>query len=315
VFALADGLGALALARAAIGLGVSAGLMAGFKSFVLWLPARHQPLANGALVAVGGLGAIAATAPVELAVGLVGWRAVFAGLGALTLCASLAIALVVPERAGAAPAGGLARQMEGLRAVLGARSFWRLAPLAATVHAGFLGIQSLWAGPWLADVAGLDRADVAGTLLVLAVAVIVGSLGIGALAGRIERLGASLAGTAATGALVTMAAETAVATGWAAGSPALAWAAFGFAGGFGALYYASLTRAFASELAGRVVTSLNFLTFLGAFLVQYGMGWIIDRFPADPDGGYAPEAYGWAFGAVIALQALAFAWFVAGRRR
>jgi predicted MFS family arabinose efflux permease len=247
-------------------------------------------------------------------VGLVGWRAAFAGLGGLTLLAAAAIALVVPERPGPGPAGRLAAQVAGLGEVLRARAFWRIAPLAATSHAAFLGIQSLWAGPWLADVAGLGREAVASHLLVLAVAVIAGSLGMGALAGRLERRGIPLPALLSAGATLLVAAEGAIASGAAAAAPDLAWAAFGFAGGFGALYYAALTRAFPGALAGRVVTSVNFLTFFGAFLVQYGVGFIIDLFPARAGGGYAPEAYGWAFAAVILAQGAAFAWFLVGRR-
>ncbi|MSP82059.1 MAG: MFS transporter [Alphaproteobacteria bacterium] len=315
LFAFAEGLAALAVARALIGLGVSSCLMAGFKAFVLWLPRHRQPLANGALVAVGGLGAIVATMPAEFAVGLVGWRALFGALAALTIGAAALIYLVVPERAGQGPSGGVGDQVAGLATILGSRTFWRLTPLAATVHAGFLGIQSLWAGPWLRDVAGLDRAGVADHLLTTAAAVVVGSLGIGALASRLERRGIPLLAFVTVGAGLLIAVQLSIALEWAAGWARLAWAAFGFCGGFGALYYAELTRAFPGHLAGRVVTSVNFLTFLGAFVVQYGVGWIIDLFPPT-GGGYAPESYGTAFGLVIAAQVLAFAWFLfAGRRR
>ncbi|MBL8253669.1 MAG: MFS transporter, partial [Candidatus Competibacter sp.] len=54
----------LIVGRGLIGLGVSACLMASFKAFVLWLPAERLPVANGWVLAAGGLGALAATAPV-----------------------------------------------------------------------------------------------------------------------------------------------------------------------------------------------------------------------------------------------------------
>ncbi len=312
LFAVATTLPALAFARALIGLGVSACLMGGFKAFVLWFPRHRQPLVNGALVAIGGLGAIAATQPVEIAAEWVGWRGVFAGLAALTVAAGAFIFLVVPERAAEARGGGL---VAGLGAILGSRLFWRLTPLAATVHAGFLGIQSLWAGPWLRDVAGLDRAGVADHLLTMAAALVVGSFGMGAIAGRLERWGVPLLAIVTVGAALLIGVQIAIATGLAAAWPRVAWALFGLCGGFGALYYASLTRGFAPHLAGRVVTSINFLTFLGAFLVQYGVGRIIDFYPPTGGEGYAPDSYGVAFGVVIAAQIAAFAWFVAGGRR
>ena len=43
------------------------------------------------------------------------------------------------------------------------------------------------------------------------------------------------------------------------------------------------------------MTGLNLLLFLGAFLIQYLIGAIIDLWPPGPDGGYHPEGYRTAF--------------------
>ena len=64
----------LMIGRGLIGLGVSACLMASFKAFVLWFPIARLPAINGWMMAAGGLGALAATAPVELALTLTDWR-------------------------------------------------------------------------------------------------------------------------------------------------------------------------------------------------------------------------------------------------
>ena len=58
LFALGADLGQLAMARALIGLGVSACLMASFKAFSLWFPAERQASLNAAVMAAGGLGAL-----------------------------------------------------------------------------------------------------------------------------------------------------------------------------------------------------------------------------------------------------------------
>src|ERR1700741_5390609 len=91
VFALARDLTALSLGRALIGLGVSAGLMGALKGFSLWFPLGRLATVNGLYLAVGGLGALAATAPAEALVGSLGWRGMFFILGA----ASLAVALII----------------------------------------------------------------------------------------------------------------------------------------------------------------------------------------------------------------------------
>lgn len=77
IFALSDTLMNLVIGRALIGLGVSACLMASFKSFADWFPKERLALANGAIMMAGGLGALTATAPVEFILQFTDWRGVF----------------------------------------------------------------------------------------------------------------------------------------------------------------------------------------------------------------------------------------------
>ena len=74
VFALSDDLGGLAVGRAMIGLGVSACLMASFKAFAQWFPPERQASLTGWIMASGGLGALAASKPLELALGFATWQ-------------------------------------------------------------------------------------------------------------------------------------------------------------------------------------------------------------------------------------------------
>ncbi|MCR6631771.1 MAG: MFS transporter [Magnetospirillum sp.] len=107
VFAVAETAGALIGGRALVGLGVSACLMAALKANAQWYPAERLPLFNGVVLSAGGLGAVAATAPVQAALSFTDWRGIYAGLAALTLLAALVLFTVVPERRGRAmPATG-----------------------------------------------------------------------------------------------------------------------------------------------------------------------------------------------------------------
>ena len=87
----------LFVGRVLIGLGVSACLMAGFKACVDWFPRERLPFVNGIQMAAGGLGAMAATAPVEVMAGGIGWRGVFLLLAGLCLLAAASIYFVVPR--------------------------------------------------------------------------------------------------------------------------------------------------------------------------------------------------------------------------
>ena len=157
LFARSGTLGGLVVARAFIGFGVSACLMAAFKAYTLWFPKERWPLVNGFQMAAGGFGALAATAPVEAALRVTDWRGVFMVLAALTLLTALMVFVVVPERPASRSSETLKDQLEGVKAVFTSLDFWRVAPLTTLSQATFLSIQGLWAGPWLKDVAGLDR--------------------------------------------------------------------------------------------------------------------------------------------------------------
>ena len=97
-FGLAQDFVMLTLGRAMIGLGVSAGLMGAIKGFSLWFPPSRLATLNGWYIAVGGVGGMAATAPVEAILGTLGWRALFYGLAVLSLFAAAFIYTAVPEK-------------------------------------------------------------------------------------------------------------------------------------------------------------------------------------------------------------------------
>ncbi len=313
VFAVADSAGGLTLGRALIGLGVSACLMGAFKAFVLWFPKERLPLVNGLQMAAGGLGALAGTAPVELALQVTTWRGVFVVLAILTASVAVAIFLVVPERGEHKTNTRIAEQFGGVREIFRSLVFWKVAPWTVTVQATFLSVQSLWVGPWLRDVAGLERATVATYLALVACAMIAGWVIIGFITDRVSRLGIRPIHVAAIGMTGFMLLLLPLIFQWTSAALPVCML-FGFFGTAGILPYAVLSQSFAPELAGRVNTGLNLLVFLGAFAAQWGIGALIDLWPRTDSGGYAPAGYQAALGVMFALQAVGMIWFVlAGR--
>jgi len=81
-FSKADTFEHLVLARALIGVGVSACLMASIQAFILWFPPERMGTMIALAYSMGGLGAIAASAPLELALRAYSWREIFAFLAA-----------------------------------------------------------------------------------------------------------------------------------------------------------------------------------------------------------------------------------------
>ena len=114
------------------------------------MPKERLPLVNGCLMAAGGLGVAAASAPVQMALDIMTWRELFQLVAVITLVVAVIIFVAVPERRAEGEPRGLADQFRGLGQILGSRIFWGTAPLVMTVQSGWMTIQALWFGAWFA---------------------------------------------------------------------------------------------------------------------------------------------------------------------
>lgn len=309
VFGMAGDTAGLIVGRAMIGMGTSACLMGAFKAYTHWVRAERLPLVNGFQMFAGGLGALSATRPVEMALAVTDWRGVFMVIAAITLTAAVTLFMVVPRRDRVETTETWGQQIDGIRRVFASPAFWRIAPVTIVAQSSFLGIQSLWSGPWLRDVAGMAQGDMADGLFLIAVFMLVGFLSQGALGDRLGRAGINPMTVSVVGMALFAASVAAIALRVAPGSMS-AWMAFGLLGPFAILPYAVLPQAFPKELTGRVITGLNVLVFLGAFSAQWGIGAIINLWPEPAPGHFAPEGYRAAFLTVAAIQAAGIVWYL-----
>jgi MFS family permease len=92
-------------------------------------------------------------------------------------------------------------------------------------------------------------------------------------------------------------------------------ALFGLLFNFHILAYSILSRHFPAEYTGRANTGLNLLVFVAAFAFQYAIGALLDLWPGATPGTYGPQGYRVAFGGILVLEALAWAWLLWGLRR
>jgi predicted MFS family arabinose efflux permease len=313
LFALGQDSATLTVARALIGLGFAGGLMSGFKAVVLWVPEPRRALANAAIMSFGALGILVATVPTELAVQAVGWRAVFVGLAAITFAVATLIFLAVPEQGATAAGERLLGQIASLIRILRDPAFWRLAPLLATTAGTHIAIQTLWAGPWFRDVAGLDRIGVANHLMAMAVAFLIGILLSGAVADWFVRRGVDLLTVMLGFLALFLLSELAIVLQWTRLNLPI-WVVFGMTGQVAVLAYPWLSSYFGAAQSGRANTAMNLILFLFAFGAQYAIGAMIDLFPTSASGGYDPRGYQAGFGVFLGAQVLALIWFLLGRR-
>jgi predicted MFS family arabinose efflux permease len=313
LFSIGHDIATLTLGRALIGLGFAGGLMSGFKAVVRWVPEPRRALANAGIMSFGALGVLVATLPTELAVQAVGWRTVFVGLAVITFAVAAIILVAVPERGATGAGEGLRGQIAGMLHIYRDRVFWKLAPLLATTAGTHIAIQTLWAGPWFRDVAGFDRIGVANYLMAMAVAFLIGILLSGAVADWFVRRGVDLLTVMLSFLALFLCAQFAIVLQWTSLN-LLVWVVFGMTGQVAVLAYPWLSSYFGATLSGRANTAANLLLFLTAFGAQYAIGVILDLFPTTASGGYDPRGYQVGFGAFFAVQLLALAWYLLGRR-
>ena len=310
-FALARNFAALLAARALIGVGVSACLMAPLTAYRLRLAPIAQLRANSWMLMTGSLGMVASTLPVQWLLPLIGWRGLFWTVSVLLALAMLVIASVVPRDrapiAGSPSTNDAALGALGYGAIFRHAYFVRLAPLAFFVYGGLIAVQSLWAGPWLTEVAGQDATAAAAGLFVINLAML-GTFFCWGLAmphltrkgwraDRLIALGVPLSLLLLAGALMLGARAGA---GW--------WAAWCVSCTVVSLSQPAVAQVFPAVAAGRALSAFNLVIFLGVFCVQWGIGLAIDALAAL--GWPRSAAFRAAFGLFAVACVMSYGWFM-----
>jgi MFS family permease len=312
LFAWSETIAGLTVARAVIGAGVCACLMSPLKAIAAWYPPDRQASYSGWIMVAGGVGALAATVPVELALRLVGWREMFAVLAGITLAVAVFIYLRVPDIDKPSRSGSLAEQAAGVREVMMHPRFWWIAPLGALAMGSFMAVQGLWAVPWMMEVEGMSRAQAADYLLVMNAVIMVGYFMIGLFGTRLAQRGIHARHLFGLGFALNLAAFAVIEL--RVPGSLLWWSLYGLGAASNVLAFTALNEGFPRELTGRTNTTLNLMMFGGTFAIQWGIGLLVDasreNLGLDTAGGLRV-----AFAVVLAGYALSFLWFLRGWKR
>ena len=269
-FAAASSFTGLLLARMLMGMGLSACLMAPLTGFRRWYEPGHMLRANSWMLMAGSLGMVTSTLPVQWLLPITGWRPLFWFMAAFVLLTMVLIARWVPAwpvQAGAASGG--------YGPVLRSRTFWRVVPLALFNYGGLVGLQTLWAGPWLTRVVGVSPAEAAQGLFYLNLSMLLAFWTWGWITPALFRRGWNVDRLMVWGvpwglALLVFNIASGAATGWAA------WAAFFVLSSVMGLAQPALGMKFPAALAGRALSAYNLVVFVGIFIMQWGVGLLID---------------------------------------
>jgi predicted MFS family arabinose efflux permease len=314
IFASATSFNMLVVGRALIGLGVSACLMAAFKSFVQWFPSDRLPLANGLHMTAGGLGVLCASSPTAWLLETLVWRDLFWILAIATLLVAIIIFFVVPDKPVPVAQVTMTHHISGIFHIFSDRYFWRIIPASVSTQATALALIGLWTGPWFRDIAGFNESEVAHSLLLIGVSMITGYVVIGYTAYFFSKRGINSMTVALVGMSAFMLTQI-ILVFHPIYFAQFTWMLFGFFSTSSILTYAALSQHFTAQYAGRANTALNFLVFVAGFFTQWGIGAVIDTFPSNSEGSYASEGYQQTFIYLIILQVFCLGWYALGRHQ
>jgi MFS family permease len=283
-FSLATTFAWLLAARVLIGMGVSACLMAPLTGYRRWLSSGAQLRANSWMLMTGSLGMLASTLPVQWLMPLTGWRPMFWILAALTGLSMMLIWWLVPAWKSKVPtlSESLAPAVPAASSyaeIWRSRYFQKMSLLAFFNYGGFVAIQTLWAGPWMVRVAGYTPLESATGLFYINAVMLVTFWAWGMLNPVLTRKGWSadrLISWCLPVSILVLAVNIAGGsqTGW------LGWALFCVSSSVMGIAQPAVGMAFAPALAGRALSAYNLLIFAGIFVVQWGIGLLVDAFKA-----------------------------------
>jgi MFS family permease len=285
-FSVAGSFAGLLAARVLVGMGVGACLMAALTGYRRWFDVATLLRANSWMLMTGSLGMLASTLPVQWLMPLTGWRPLFWLLAAMILLSMAAIAWVVPRwrmTPALATSPSLSRaappQEAGYGPIWRSRYFRKMAPLAFFNYGGMVAVQTLWAGPWMVRVTGNTPLASATGLFYINASMLLTFWGWGMVNPWLARNGWNATRLMAWGVPLSLAVLafntlTGPSTGW------LGWALFCVTSSVMGLAQPAVGMSFQAALAGRALSAYNLVIFAGVFVVQWGLGLLIDRFAA-----------------------------------
>jgi predicted MFS family arabinose efflux permease len=311
-FAWATDFSGLLLARVLIGIGVSACLMAPLTGYRRWLPLNQQQRANAWMLMTGALGMLASTLPVQWLLPVIGWRWMFVGLAVLIVLSMALMAWQVPKwRIELPEADASAQPRVGILASYAqvwAHPYFRsLTPMGFFNYGGLVAMQTLWAGPWMMKVAGYTALEAATGLFWVNVCMLITFWLWGMVTPALTARGYSANHLMTYGVPLNLVIQAYIV--WAGqDAAALEWALFCISSSFVALAQPAVGMAFPAALAGRALSAYNLVLFLGVFVVQWGMGLLIDAFKASawPE----VQAFQGAMAVFMACCMAAYAYFL-----
>ncbi len=273
-FALAQNFASLLISRVFIGIGVSACMMGPLTGYRIWFADEYQQRANSWMLMVANIGFVFSTLPVQILLPIIGWRWIFVGITFLIIISIVFILLFIPSWNHKLEKNE--NELKGKLSDIWSNKFFKsVIPLGFFNYGGMYAIQTLWAGPWMVRVTGYSPLESAIGLFWINFIALIGFFVWGYILPKISKYGLNsfklmqfglpisylvflsiiMIGSKAGAFLLTIYILTSIVL---------------------TLSQPAVALSFPKHLAGKSLTSFNFVIFLGTFTMQWGMGLIID---------------------------------------
>jgi len=273
-FSLAQNFSGLLISRVLIGIGVSACLMGPLTGYRIWFADEYQQRANSWMLMIASTGFVFSTLPVQILLPIFGWRWIFGGIAVLIFLVIILTLLFIPswkkdEQSNKETNTG------SLSDIWKNKFFRSTIPLGLFNYGGIMAVQTLWAGPWMIRVAGYDPLQSATGLFWINTTMLIAFFVWGYILPKINNLGMDTMKLMKFGLPISyLSLLIIIVSGESAG--ATHFIVYIFTSIVLTLTQPAVAMRFPTSLAGKSLTSFNLLIFLGTFIMQWGIGLVID---------------------------------------
>jgi MFS family permease len=273
-FALAQSFAGLLISRILIGVGVSACLMGPLTGYRIWFADEYQQRGNSWMLMIASTGFVFSTLPVQILLPIFGWRWIFGGIAILIFIVIILTLLFIPPWKNEIDNND--QKNSGLLSDIWKNKFFRSTiPLGLFNYGGIMAVQTLWAGPWMIRVAGYDSLESATGLFWINATMLIAFFVWGYILPKINKLGIDTMKLLKFGLPISyLSLLVIIISGENAG--AIHFVIYILTSIVLSLTQPAVAMRFPTSLAGKSLTSFNLLIFLGTFIMQWGIGLIID---------------------------------------
>ena len=273
-FALAQNFASLLISRVFIGIGVSACMMGPLTGYRIWFEEKYQQRANSWMLMVANIGFVFSTLPVQVLLPIIGWRWIFFGTTFLIIVSIVLILLFIPSTKKKFKKDENEIEVK-LSDIWKNKFFISVIPLGFFNYGGMYAIQTLWAGPWMIRVTGYSSLESATGLFWINFTALIGFFLWGYFLPIISKYGLNSFKLMKFGLPISyLVLLSIIIKGSNAG--AFFFTTYILTSIVLTLVQPAVALSFPKHLAGKSLTSFNLVIFSGTFIMQWGMGLIID---------------------------------------